>query len=55
MKQKLMDLLAKLKPLALKAYAASPAAVGLCIGYFGHDAIALGVRMVATVVKSVIG
>lgn len=55
MKQKLLDLLAKLKPLASKAYAASPALVGLCVGYFGHGPIQLGINIAAKLVATLLG
>lgn len=43
MKDTLISIISKAKPIAAKAYALSPFAAGACVGYFGHDAIKVAV------------
>lgn len=55
MKEKLLVLLGKLKELAAKAYAFSPLAVGIAIGYFGKPIITLALSIGAKLVSILAG
>lgn len=55
MKQKLLDILTKMKPYIDKAIKASPLIVGVIIGYIGHPIIQLGLDISMKIVHMVIG